>query len=115
LRAVDYSFRHGVRVLFHEAAPTTRTFRVAALAEPPAPPSVDLYLPGRGKNASDAVNFATVSCTPARTKGHLEALRQFSVRTGQLLRGFIGFQTTGTPDLLLTAVHLELPPSPEPS
>jgi len=111
LRAVDNSFRHGLRLLFHEASPADRTFRVDAQASPSEPPSVDLYLPGRGKGASESINFATISCTTARTEEHLESLRQLSLRTGQLARAFAGFQMTGRPDLLLSATVLELPTS----
>jgi hypothetical protein len=109
LRAVDNAFRHGLRVLFHEAAPAARTFRVASQTALPEPPSVDLYMPMRGKAAGDTVNFATVSCTAARTSEPLETLRQLSLRTGQLVRAFVGFQTTGRPDLLLCSTGLELP------
>lgn len=111
LRAVDNSFRHGLRLLFHEASPADRTFRVGAQTSPSEPPSVDLYLPGRGKAASESINFATVSCTTGRTEEHLESLRQLSLRTGQLARAFAGFQITGRPDLLLSATMLELPTS----
>lgn len=112
LRAVDNAFRHGFRVLFHEASPIDRTFRVASQTKAPEPPSVDLYMPGRGRSAADKVNFATVSCTAERTGGHLETLRQLSLRTGQLVRGFVGFQTTGQPNSLLVAAQLELPAPP---
>lgn len=110
LRAVDNAFRHGLRVLFHDASPMDRTFRIASQANAPKPPSVDLYMPARGKSAADKVNFATVSCTAERTEEHMETLRQLSLRTGQLVRAFVGFQTTGRPDHLLAAAQLELPP-----
>ncbi|MDZ7678489.1 MAG: hypothetical protein U5K29_08045 [Acidimicrobiales bacterium] len=109
LRAVDNSFRHGLRLLFHEASPADRTFRVDALTSPPEPPGVDLYLPVRGKAAAESINFATISCTPGRTEEHLASLRQLSLRTGQLARAFAGFQITGRPDQLLAATSLELP------
>jgi hypothetical protein len=109
LRAMDNSFRHGLRLLFHEASPTTRTFRVGAMLEPPVHPSVDVYLPGRSKATADAINYGTVSCPPDRTREHLEVTRQLSTRTGQLVRGFLGFQTTGRPDQLLVASRLGLP------
>lgn len=109
LRAIDNSFRHGFRVLFHQASPTTRTFRIGAQMEAAEHPSVDLYLPGRGKSADAAINFGTVSCTEERTVGHLEALRQLSMRTSQLARGFLGYQTLGNPDFLLAACDLRLP------
>jgi hypothetical protein len=117
LRAVDNSFRHGLRLLFHEASPTTRQFRVGGLLRPPEPPSVDLYLPGRGKAAADAINYATVSCTEDRTLDHLEALRQLSTRIGQLARAFLGYQTTGSLLHLLAAADLALPASdlPDPA
>lgn len=109
LRAIDNSFRHGFRVLFHEASPTTRIFRVGAQLEAAEYPSVDLYLPGRGKSADAAINFGTVSCTEERTLGHLEALRQLCTRMSQLAKGFLGYQTFGTPDFMLAGSDLRLP------
>ena len=108
LRAIDNSFRHGLRVLFHEAAPHERTFRVA-MDEPPEHPSVDLYLPGRGKSALDAINYGSVSCSEDRTLHHLEALRFLATRTGQLARSFLGYQTMGTDVVARRAVPRATP------
>jgi hypothetical protein len=104
LRDVDNSFRHGLRVLFHEAAPEERHFHIAGPIVAWSGPWVDVYLPqGRG-----GIEFATLSCEPSRVAEHLESLRQVCTRVGQFIRGFIGWKCLRTPGLLLSAVGLAL-------
>lgn len=107
LREVDNAFRHGHRVLLHSAIPEPRTFRSVAKSGAIDTHAVDLYLP-KGK---DSIRFATVFCSPARTAEHLEALRQISLRTGQFVRGFVGWKALGSRGLFASAVWLNLEPA----
>ncbi len=111
LREVDNAFRHGHRVLFHRAVPETRRFRVAGPGDSIPSHSVDLYMP-KGKNS---VHYATVFCSPERTAQHLEALRQVCLRSGQFVRGFVGWKALGNRDLFAAAVHLGLGEEPDDS
>jgi hypothetical protein len=103
LREVDNSFRHGLRLLFHDVAPERRVFRAVDPLDVGRDYAVDVYLPRRGED----VKFATVSCSPERTSEHLDALRTFSIRTGQLARALIGNHALNDPGMLLSASDLE--------
>jgi hypothetical protein len=103
LREVDNSFRHGLRLLFHDVAPERRVFRAVDPLDVGRDYAVDVYLPRRGED----VKFATVSCSPERTSEHLDALRTFSIRTGQLARALIGNHALNDPGMLLSAFDLE--------
>lgn len=104
LREVDNAFRHGHRVLFHDAVPEQRFFRGLGETVENQSHAVDLYMP-RGNNS---IHFATVFASHDRTNEHLEVLRQLSLRTGQFARGFIGWKTLGTRSLFAAAVELRL-------
>lgn len=104
LREVDNAFRHGHRVLFHGAVPEVRRFRSIATSGEVDTHAVDLYMP----KGTDTIRFATVYCSPARTAEHLEALRQISLRTGQFVRGLLGWKALGTRGLFAASVSLEL-------
>jgi hypothetical protein len=104
LREVDNAFRHGHRVLFHDAVPEQRVFRALGESGEGESHAVDLYMP----KGDDALRFATVSASPGRTTDHLEALRQVSLRTGQFARGFLGWRSLGTGGLFAAAVELQL-------
>lgn len=103
LREVDNSFRHGLRLLFHDVAPERRVFRAVDPLDVGRDYAVDVYLPRRGED----VKFATVSCSPERTTEHLDVLRTFSIRTGQLARALIGHHALNDPGMLLSASDLE--------
>ena len=104
LREVDNAFRHGHRVLFHDAVPEQRVFRAFGESGEGESHAVDLYMP----KGNDAIRFATVFASPGRTTEHLEALRQVSLRTGQFARGFLGWKSLGTRGLFAAAVELQL-------
>lgn len=111
LREVDNAFRHGHRVLFHRAVPEPRRFRVTGPGDSMPSHPVDLYMP-KGKHS---VHYATVFCSPDRTAQHLEALRQVCLRSGQFVRGFVGWKALGNRDLFAAAVHLGLGEEPDDS
>lgn len=104
LREVDNAFRHGHRVLFHDAVPERRVFRALGERGEGESHAVDLYMP----KGDDSIRFATVFASPERTTEHLEALRQVSLRTGQFARGFLGWKALGTRSLFAAAVELRL-------
>lgn len=105
LREIDNAFRHGLRLMFHQCVPTERNFREVGGTLAASPYAVDLYMPVR--RGPDKIRFGTVVGDRERTTGHLQTIKQLSIRTGQLARGFIGNQVLGDAQLLLASVHLD--------
>ena len=114
LREVDNSFRHGFRVLFHEAVPEVRWFELVGRESLPDSHGVDLYLP-RKRHVGRSVHFGTVYCSPSRTDQHLEAIGVLALRIGQFACGFVGSKTLGSPELFLVGSRLHLAGSIDPS
>lgn len=104
LREVDNSFRHGLRLLFHGAVPTTRVFRALEIGEATGTHHVDLYLP----RANETVRFASVACSPERTAAHIETTRMLCLRIGQVVRGFLGRVAFDNSGFLISAASLTL-------
>lgn len=102
LRAVDNSFRHGLRVLFHSAAPSPRIFR--HVGEDTGDGSVTVYLPG----PPDRVRFAGVDVSSDNADHMLDILRVVCTRIGQFSRAFLGYQCYGTAEALVAATGLRL-------
>ncbi len=109
LREIDNSFRHGLRILFHDAVPEPRMFRSASGTWPRGHDLVDLYLPRGGEQM---IRFSTLDCSPERTVEHLEVVRELCTRTGQFVRGFVGWHALQRRGLLAAAATLELPEPP---
>jgi hypothetical protein len=103
LREVDNSFRHGLRVLFHRAVPSERTFQVLGTRGDAGEHWVDLYLP----RTNEEVRFASMDCSPTRTATHLETIRMLCLRTGQVVNGFVA-ALWGNSSILARSVNLTL-------
>lgn len=109
LRMVDNAFRHGLKILLHDALPNDRSFGVAVhgVADPLSEHAIDLY------QSTTEPKFATVDARPERTEEHLAAIALVCVRIKQIVRGFIA-GITEQPALLATMVAIgvdELDPS----
>ena len=102
LRAVDNSFRHGLRVLFHSATPSPRIFRL--VGEDTGDGSVTVYLPG----SPDRVRFAGVDVSSDAADHMLDVLRVVCTRIGQFARAFLGYRCYGTAEALVAATGLKL-------
>lgn len=124
LRAVDNSFRHGLRVLFRDALPTERRFRAVGDGVESAAHHVELYLPPRevldgrpgakaapdegSDEAEEEIRFATVDCGPDRSAHHVEAIRMLCLRMGQLIRCAVGGASAGGASFVMGASLLTL-------
>ena len=109
LRGVDNSFRHGLRVLFHSAAPQPRNFHIVGDFQGEAAMSV--YLP----NAKGEIEYGSIETSPRSIAHMVDVLRWVSVRIGQFAEAFLGNHTIGTgePAVVASLLHLgELPDDP---
>jgi hypothetical protein len=104
LRETDNSFRHGLRLLFRAAVPNERPFWALHVAEESEGFDVEMYMP----RENEAVNFATLSCSPDRTEVHIETIRMICLRMGQVIRGLLVQALSADPALLIAATALQL-------
>jgi hypothetical protein len=84
LRAVDNSFRHGLRLLFHDALPGPRGIQpVNEEAQQASPYAVDLHL------KEQQPRFGSIICSPDRTRAHFDVLGLLGLRVKQLAGSFL--------------------------
>ncbi|HJQ94771.1 MAG TPA: hypothetical protein VJ935_03585 [Acidimicrobiia bacterium] len=103
LRTADNAYRHGLKILLHDAVPQDRTFGLAVRGEanPLGEYAIDLF------QSTTEPKFATIDASPERTQEHLAAIEVVCVRIKQVVRCFIA-KMTRQPALLATVVDVDI-------
>lgn len=103
LRTVDNAYRHGLKILLHDAVPRDRTFGLAVRgdADPLGEYAIDLF------QSTAEPKFATIDASPERTREHLAAIEVVCVRIKQVIRCFIA-HITAQPALLATLLAIDV-------
>jgi hypothetical protein len=101
LRRVDNAFRHGLKILLHDALPADRQFGYAVTghADPVGEYAIDLY------QSETEPKFATIDARPERTEQHVAVIARVCVLIKQVVRGFIA-GVIGEPAFLTTLVRI---------
>jgi hypothetical protein len=104
LRQVDNAFRHGLRTLYYDVIPVSRSFHAVGQGDEPTQSEymIDLY------QSSTEPQFATVIASPERTRSHLDELANFSVFIRQLARGLLIARGMGIPAGLIAVPGLTI-------